>query len=307
MNYQNGGWYNNPQTGKNQQYWNGQWYDSPQQGTNNDPTTQYNNALNTLNNNTNNYFNQQQGFYQKQHDISDALYNAQNQNLLGTQSAGDSQKFLNGIEDPLQKQQGLYQYQYGLDTGHENNTYGLQTTANTQNRQNALDKLANDQNYALAGLGLNQGNQNAQTIDSLNSRGLVYGQKPTGAYNPTAMGGMTGVAGQTAGLVNQDFANQRGQLTSDYGLNVANTNNQYNQQQNLLNENHSYDLKNDAMNTVNNINNQNAQYSYNTGMADNALEQYKAQMENLKQQQLAKNPQTVYTQSLLKNNAYTGQ
>jgi len=276
-------------------------------GGSTNPLADFQSILDSLNGNTNNYFGQQQGFYNTENQLQNALYGAQNTNLLGTQGADASNAFLNSIEDPLLKQEGQYQYGYGLNSGHTNNVYGLNSTANKQNRDLALNKLSNDENWALANLGLSQGNQNASTIDSLNQRGLLYGQSPTGAYQPTAMGGMSGLAAQQAGRVNEGFGNQRGQLTSTYGLNQQGINQDYTQQQNMLDENHNYDLKNLAMGTVGNINNQNAQNTYNVGMANNQLAQYKASLNNQQQQQLNNNTQTAYTKALLKNNAYTGQ
>lgn len=276
-------------------------------GGSTNPLADYQSILDGLNGNTNNYFGQQQGFYNTENQLQNSLYGAQNTNLLGIQGSDASNNFLDSIEDPLLKQQGQYQYGYNLNTGHDTSVYGLNSTTNKQNRDLALSKLSNDENFALQGLGLQQGNQNASTIDSLNSRGMLYGQSPTGAYKPEAMGGMDGLAGQQAGRVNQGFDTQRGQLTSAYGLNTQGVNQDYTQQQNMLDENHNYDLKNLALGTVGNINNQNAQNTYNVGMANNQLAQYKASLNNQQQQQLNNNTQTAYTKALIKNNAYTGQ
>jgi len=297
MNYQQGGWYDNPATGRNQQFWNGQWYDTPQQNggsaQTSNPLDLYNQYSKQLSDNLNNYINQQQGFYQTSHDLTAGNLNAQNTQALGTQSDAAKSAFLNSVNDPLQQQEGAIQYGYGLNQGHENATYGLNTTANSQNRQLALDKLANDEKWAMQGVDLNQSKDNAATIDSLNSRGLLYGQQPTGGYNPMAMGGMTGVAGQTAGLVNTGYANQRGQLTSGYGLNQQGINQDYNQQQNMLNENHGYATKENAFNATNDINSQNNAYKLQTGMNDNQLAMYKANLANQKAQQDIQNKITA--------------
>lgn len=299
----NGGWYNNPQ-GQNQQWLNGQWQNAPG-GSN--ALSDYQSSLNSLNNNTNNYFNQQQGFGQASHDLTATNLNTLNTQALGTQDQGAKDAFLGSVLDPLQKQEGSVQYGYGMNLGHTNNVYGLNSTTNRQNRDLALAKLANDENFALQGMGLAQGKENAASIDSMNQRGLLYGQSPTGAYQPNAMGGMSGLAGQQTGLVNQDYGIQRGALTSGYGLNVQGANQDYNQQQNMLDENHNFDQKNLAYGAANDVNAQNASYSLQSGMNNNQLAQYKASIENQKQQQLNNNTQTAYTKSLLKNNAYTGQ
>lgn len=261
----------------------------------------YQSLLNTLNGNTNSYYGQQQGFYQKDHDVKAQQYDTQNNLALGTQDQAAKDAFLSQIFNPLQKQQGSLEFGYGLDSGHENNTYGLNTTANTQNRKLALDKLANDEQYALAGLGLKQGDQNASTIDNLNSRGLLYGQQPTGEFRPDAMGGMNGVAGQQAGRVNQDFNTQRGQLTSGYGLNKLGTNLQYDQSQHLLDENHGYNANELKFNAANGINNQNMNFLSNTGANDNQLQQYKASINNQKQKELFGNEQNAKTQGAMQN------
>lgn len=273
MNYQNGGWYNNPATGKNQQYWNGQWFDTPQQngGSSANNPASYNNILQQYNDAINKYSDQQLGTAQTTHDLTTNMLNAQNTQALGTQSGTDQASFLNNVDTPDQKNQGSVEYGYNMNLGHDNNVYGLSTTANSQNRQLALNKLANDENWAIKGIDLNQGKDNETSLESLNSRGLLYGQSPTGGYQPIAMGGMTGLAGQQAGLVNTDFANQRGQLGSDYNLNVLGTNQQADQQQNMLNENNGFDQKNLAYGAANDINSQNNQFGYQTGNANNQL------------------------------------
>lgn len=281
----------NPQTGN----WDDNYYQTTGQygGGGNSPLALYNQYSGQLNNNLTNFTNQQQGFANQQNTLQNTLLGNQNTQALGTQSQGDQSTFLNSILNPQQKQQGALQYGYGLTQGNENATYGLQSTANTQNRQMALDKLANDQTYALKNLGLQQGQQNQATIEGLNQRGMLYGQAPTGGYQPNNIGGLNGVAGQEAGQVNQGFGNQRGQLNSTYGLNVQDTNQQFGQQQNLLNQSHTFNTAENAFNTSNDINQQNNTFGYQSGMNQLQLAQQKAALANQQAQQSIQNKFTA--------------
>lgn len=241
---------------------------------NNNPQS-YDNILQQYIDTLNKNYNQNLGNAQQKHDLTTTNLNTLNTQALGVQDPNAQSAFLNSVYTPDMKNQGSIEYGYNMNLGNENAVYGLQNTANSQNRKMALDKLANDEKYALAGLGLKQGNQNAATLDSLNSRGLLYGQAPTGGFSPNAMGGMNGFAAQQSGLVNQDFNNQRGQLTGGYDLNVGGTNNQYNQLQASQDQQHNYNVKNLGYNAANDVNSQNANYTYQTGMANNQLQAYK--------------------------------
>lgn len=246
-----------------------------------DLATQYgNDYYNQLDNALTNYINQQQGFYQQQHDLTTNNLNTQNTQLLGTQGADASNAFLNGIYDPLLRQEGALQYQYGLDSTHNNDVYNLNSIANQQQRDLALQKLATDEQYNMASLNQNQGQDNQKQLEDLNSRGLLYGQNPgVGSYYQGDINSLGGVAGNIMEQgPNQTYDIQRGQLTGDYQNSVLGQNQNYTQQQGLLNTNHAYDNKNLAANTVNNINDQNRNYSYQTGMANNQLAMYQAQL-----------------------------
>ena len=235
------------------------------------------------------YYNKAGGIYQQSHDLTANNLNTQNTNLLGTQGQDASNAFLNSIYDPALKQEGSLQYGYNMDKTHENNAYGIQSGLNTSFRDLALNKLANDEKIATQKLNLQQGIDNQGKIEDLNSRGLTYGQSPTGGYQVSPIGGLNGVAGQQAGLQNQDYANQYGALNSTYGLNQQGANLDYQNAQQPLDETHRYNLQNNAFGTVNNINDQNRNYSYQTGVNNNQLAQNQLQLAQQQNQQQINN------------------
>lgn len=293
---QYGGWYKNPANGKTQRWFNGVWTDGAEPGGaggGSNPLDLYNTYSNDLNNNLNKYTDQQIGFSQTGHDLTSNQLNTQNTQALGTQPVADRSAFLSSILTPEQQQLGSLQYGYKINQGHEDNTYINNLNANNQNRDLAINKLNNDEKWAMANIGVQQGNQNQQTIEDLNGRGLLYGQTPTGGLQPTALGGMQGVAAQNANPINAYFNNQRGQTQQNFGLNTQGVNLNHDQTALQQAENHNFAGQTNAFNTSNDINQQNTNFTYQAGQNDNQLAIAKAAAEQQKAQQSIQNKITA--------------
>jgi len=303
MNYQNGGWYDNPATGKNQQYMNGQWSDSPQQGNSSQPASAdqyYNDAASKENQYVDSLLAQAGG----QKDLAIKQLDAQHKLALGNDDTQTAQ-FLESVASALENKIGRIPYDYQTYTGRENTGYGINSGQIGQTRQLALAKLAEDERAQTASINLNQGQQNQSTAESLNSRGLINGSAPTGlnAGAPTTqgLGNINGIGGQIAGNQNQDFANQRTALANSIGLGQQGANLTANQQQQSLDFSHANTLQDLTTNARRDTQDQQNTYQFGVQGANLDYKAKQAALERQRQSLLQQDRINSYTKAGLQN------
>lgn len=285
-----GGWYNNPATGTNQRYWGGNtWTDGsdPTGGATSSGTISQSDAdkfYNDTASKENAYIDSLKAQSQGQLDLMLKKLDTEHKLALGN---GDDNgaKFLESVANNLESQIGRIPYDYQRYTDRELKSYALGNTAIAQNKQNALDKLANDEKT----LAQTQGQSNVNTVEDLNQRGLMYGQTPTGGMNPTPstptaqpLTGMGGVAGQTANTQNANFGTQwNANAIAGQGIN-----NTFGQQQSTLDLNHANTLEDLTTGARRDAQDANNADTFGTQQAQLTYDQQMATLERQRQQNL---------------------
>lgn len=128
---------------------------------------------------------------------------------------GQTAAFLESVSDALETKIGRIPYDYQRYTDRELADYALGKTEIEQTKQLALAKLSNDEKIEKQRLGLSQKTDNRSLTEDLNSRGMLDGQNPTeilSASGANGVGGLTGVAGQSADILNSTYAQQFGAI-----------------------------------------------------------------------------------------------
>lgn len=159
---QNGGWYNNPATGRNQRWFNGVWTDgSEPSSSNSGGGVQKENA-----DSVDRYIESLMGEAKGQRDLMLKKLDAEHKLALGNDD-GQTAAFLESVSDALETKIGRMPYDYQRYTARELETYGTNSRNINDNRKLALDKLAMDER-----------NLGQSSKENLNSRGLLTGQNP---------------------------------------------------------------------------------------------------------------------------------
>lgn len=216
------------------------------------PTQTADQYYNQLSGKENGYYNDLMGQYGNQHNLVLQHLDAEHKLAVGNNDPQHAQ-FLENVANQAENDQGRNQFDYNTSTGRENTSYGLNSTANSQNFQTAMAKLNNDDFTARQTLQRQQGVSNENTSEDLNSRGLLTGQTPGGTNqnqvnttnNPGAqpLTGLGGLAGAQAGVQNSQFGGQFGALSRNLGVNTQGVTNTFNQNQNMLGFNHTNTLQ----------------------------------------------------------------
>lgn len=195
----------------------------------------------------NKYIDQLMGQASGNRDLVLKKLDAEHKLAVGNNDAQSAQ-FLESVANNLESGEGRTAFDYNTGVGRENQSYGMNSGFNLDNKNLALQKLANDEQQSLRQSGTEQGNANRGTVTDLNSRGLMYGQTPVGGLNNTTSGynpltGLGGVAGQTAQMSNLPYQNSTNATIQNYGTGVTGENQNYQQAQQPLDFQHANNLQ----------------------------------------------------------------
>lgn len=245
MNKQYGGWYLNPQTGKVQRWWDGVWTDGAEpQSSIASAGADSNTYYSQLEDSVNKYIDDLMSEAGNRRDLLLKRLDAEHKLALGNDDTARAE-FLERVADGLEQKIGRIPYDYQRYSARELESYAMDTKQNEQNRSLALQKLENDEKA----LRQEQISTNKTAVEELNARGLLEGQRPIvepdANIGPAPIQGLTGLAGATAGSVNQQFANRWGQSDLNrQGVNLSAD--QFNEQRGFQNRNLMEDLTVDA-------------------------------------------------------------
>jgi hypothetical protein len=275
--YQIGGWYNGQQwdgskLGPKGQVIVGQNNNSAQQSSNPSQisTQEYQSSVNKY---IDNLLSESQG----QRDLMLKRLDAEHKLALGNEDPAGA-KFLETVADGLEQKIGRIPYDYQRYNHRELEQYALGNRGIAEQKNLALDKLNNDEQIAKQGLGFKQGQANASTAESLNQRGLITGQTPQGMNQPSSLTGLSGLAGKTAGIQNQDFSNQFGALSSTNALARRGINEGAGLAQSTLDFNHNNTMQDLTTGARRDAQDQNNTFSFGQ---DTANQSYAAAMKRL--------------------------
>lgn len=207
---QNGGWYDNPATGRNQRWWNGTWTDGeePGQGSSQAKGSQID-VQEQINKYADLIINQAKGDY----DYAAKWVESQYKLALGSDDPA-TQQFLKSVANTMEEKVGRIVYDYTTQKYRNEQDTKIATDLTTQNRELALKRLAEDEQTTKLDY-YRQNDQERQAQDEqLNQRGIYS----------TTRGNADGLAGREVDTLETEIGDRMSALERAVGRNREDTN-----------------------------------------------------------------------------------
>jgi len=220
-----------------------------------------------------------------QRDLIIKKLDAEHKMALGNDDQARA-RFIESVADSVETKIGRIPYDYERYTKRELDEYALGNREIAESKNLAMAKLDEDERAFDANLGFDQGNENRATVEDLNARGMMEGQKVNNGLNINQTGynpllGLSGLAGATANVNNTGFGNLNTATKNSLGLQREGVSMEAGQAQRRLDFDHTNtmaDLKVDARRDA-----QDQQHAYSFGKEE-ANANYEAMKRTLERQ-----------------------
>lgn len=207
-NYQNGGWYDNPATGKNQRWLNGAWVGGAESAGTSGGLAAYDQAYASISGEVNKYVDELVKQAQGDYDFAAKWIENNYKLALGTDDASKA-AFLKKVANGLEEKVGRIAFDYDTGSYRVNQDADLTQTRTIRNRDLALSRLAEDEKVYRKGFEEDASQAREEQGASLNERGILSSTRD----QATGLAGKE--VGKLEGTINDTLSAYERQLSRD--------------------------------------------------------------------------------------------